>query len=154
MRIDSSFTVNAPPDQVFAYLLDVNQVVACVPGAELLEVVDMQTFTGKIKIKLGAIQVAYKGTAHIVETEESDDGVTVTIQAEGREIGGQGTARANLELTVAGADGGARVDIATDLTVTGKVAQFGRGVMEDVSRRLVEQMGQCISAQIQSAPTS
>jgi len=89
VKIESSFSVAAPPDQVFAYLLEVNQVVGCLPGAELSEIVDSQTFRGKLKIKVGAVQVAYQGTARIVDMVEDDTSATVTIEGEGREIGGQ-----------------------------------------------------------------
>ena len=155
MRITSSFTVDAAPDQVFAYLLDVNQVVGCVPGAELAEVVDSQTFRGRLKIKVGAVQVAYQGTAHIVDMVEDDSSATVTIKGEGREIGGQGSVRADLALGVAATgDGGSTVSLSADLTVTGRVAQFGRGVIEDVSRRMMAQMGECIGARLQAAPAA
>jgi len=153
MKIESSFTVDAPPDRVFAYLLEVNQVVGCLPGAELSEVVDSQTFRGRLKVKVGAVQVSYQGTAHIVDIQEEETSATVTIEGQGREIGGQGTVRATLLLTVAATDaGGSEVRLSSDLTVTGRVAQFGRGVMEDVSRRLMGQMGQCIGNRLQAAP--
>jgi carbon monoxide dehydrogenase subunit G len=153
MKIESSFAVEAPPDRVFAYLLEVNQVVGCLPGAELSEVVDSQTFRGKLKVKVGAVQVTYQGTAHIVDIQEEDSSATVTIEGEGREIGGQGTVRATLLLTVAATgEGGSEVRLSSDLTVTGRVAQFGRGVIEDVSRRLVGQMGECIGSRLQAAP--
>jgi carbon monoxide dehydrogenase subunit G len=153
MKIESSFTVAAPPDRVFAYLLEVNQVVGCLPGAELSEIVDSQTFKGKLKVKVGAVQVTYQGTAHIVDMVEDDTSATVTIEGEGREVGGQGSVRAKLLLTVAGTgDGGSEVRLESDLTVTGRVAQFGRGVIEDVSRRLIGQMGECIGTRLQAAP--
>jgi carbon monoxide dehydrogenase subunit G len=153
MKIESSFTVAAPPDRVFAYLLEVNQVVGCLPGAELSEIVDSQTFRGKLKIKVGAVQVTYQGTAHIVDMVEDDTSATVTIEGDGREVGGQGSVRAKLLLTVAATgDGGSEVRLESDLTVTGRVAQFGRGVIEDVSRRLIGQMGECIGARLQAAP--
>ena len=153
MKIESAFAVAAPPDQVFAYLLEVNQVVGCLPGAELSEVVDSQTFKGKLKIKVGAVQVSYQGTAHIVDIAEEEDSATVTIEGEGREIGGQGSVRAKLLLTVARTDeGGSTVRLESDLTVTGRVAQFGRGMIEDVSRRLMGQMGECIGSRLQAAP--
>jgi carbon monoxide dehydrogenase subunit G len=154
MKINSSFTVEAPPDEVFAYLLDVSQVVGCVPGAQLSEVVDSQTFTGTLKVKVGAVQITYQGTAHIVDTEEVDDRVTVKIDAKGKEVGGQGTVRASVGMTVArSGSGGSEVSIETDLSITGKIAQFGRGVIEDVSRKLVGEMAKCISANLQAAPT-
>jgi carbon monoxide dehydrogenase subunit G len=153
MKIESSFTVPAPPDRVFAYLLEVNQVVGCLPGAELSEIVDSQTFKGKLKVKVGAVQVTYQGTAHIVDMVEDDTSATVTIEGDGREVGGQGSVRAKLLLTVAATgDGGSEVRLESDLTVTGRVAQFGRGVIEDVSRRLIGQMGECIGTRLQAAP--
>ncbi|MDQ1355702.1 MAG: uncharacterized protein QOF20_2468 [Acidimicrobiaceae bacterium] len=153
MKINSSFTVAAPPDQVFAYLLDVNQVVGCVPGAQLTEVVDAQTFTGTLKVKVGAVQITYQGTAHIVDTEELHDRVIVKIDAKGKEVGGQGTVRASVAMTVSGSGrGGSEVSIDADLNITGKIAQFGRGIIEDVSRKLVGQMAECISANLQAAP--
>ncbi len=151
MKIESSFTVAAPSDVVFAYLLDVNQVVGCLPGAELTEVVDSQTFKGKLKIKVGAVQVTYQGTAHIVDMQEDDTRATVTIEGDGREIGGQGSVRAKLLLSVAATGEGTDVSLEFDLTVTGRVAQFGRGVIEDVSRRLMGQMGTCIGERLQAA---
>ena len=151
MKIESSFTVDAPPDRVFAYLLEVNQVVGCLPGAELSEIVDSQTFRGKLKVKVGAVQVTYQGTAHIVDMVEDDTSATVTIEGDGREVGGQGSVRAKLLLTVAASgEGGSEVRLESDLTVTGRVAQFGRGVIEDVSRRLIGQMGECIGTRLQA----
>lgn len=153
MKIESSFNVAAPPDQVFAYLLEVNQVVGCLPGAELSEIVDSQTFRGKLKVKVGAVSVSYQGTAHIVDMVEDDTSATVTIEGEGREIGGQGSVRAKLLLTVSATDdGGSAVRLESDLTITGRVAQFGRGVIEDVSKRLMGQMGECIGTKLQAAP--
>ena len=133
MQLENSFTVTAPPERVFAYLLDVNKVVGCVPGAELTEVVDDTTFKGKVKIKVGPITVAYSGTARI--TGRDDAGHSATLEAEGRETTGHGSV----------------VRITTDYTVAGRVAQFGRGVMEDVSRRIVNEMASCIKANVEGA---
>ena len=82
MQLENSFSVNAPPDRVFAYLLDINKVVGCVPGAELSEVVDPATFKGKVKVKVGPITVAYNGTARI--TDRDDAGRSAAIEAEYR----------------------------------------------------------------------
>ncbi|TMC83977.1 MAG: hypothetical protein E6J06_07885 [Chloroflexi bacterium] len=131
MQLENSFQVGAPPERVFGYLLDVNKVVGCVPGAELTEVVDASTFKGKVKVKVGPISVAYNGTARISERSESER--TATLTAEGRETTGQGTARATAHMTVEPAGDGSTVRIVTDYHVAGRVASFGRGVMEDVS---------------------
>jgi len=149
LQLENSFSVAAPPERVFAYLLDVNKVAGCVPGAELSEVVDPTTFKGKVKIKVGPITVAYNGTAHIVDRDDSAH--SAAIEAEGRETTGPGSARAKALMTVSADGSGSVVKIVTDYNVAGRVAQFGRGVMEDVSRRLVGEMAACIKANIESA---
>ena len=121
MQLENSFTVTAPPERVFAYLLDVNKVVGCVPGAELTEVVDDTTFKGKVKIKVGPITVAYSGTARI--TGRDDSGHSATLEAEGRETTGQGSARAKALMAVTADGDGSIVRITTDYTVAGRVAQ-------------------------------
>lgn len=148
MQLENSFAVAAPPDRVFAYLLDVNKVAGCVPGAELSEVVDPTTFKGKVKIKVGPITVAYNGTARIVERDEAAH--SATLEAEGRETTGPGSARAKAFMSVVADGSGSTVKIVTDYNVAGRVAQFGRGVMEDVSRRLVGEMAACIKANVEA----
>jgi len=149
MQLQNSFGVGAPPDKVFAYLIDVNKVVGCVPGAELSEVVDPTTFKGKVKIKVGPITVAYSGTAKIVDRNDSQH--TATLEAEGRETTGPGSARAKALMSVEADGAGSTVKIVTDYNVAGRVAQFGRGVMEDVSRRIVNDMAACIKANVEAA---
>jgi carbon monoxide dehydrogenase subunit G len=149
MQLQNSFGVGAPPDKVFAYLIDVNKVVGCVPGAELSEVVDPTTFKGKVKIKVGPITVAYSGTAKIVDRNDAQH--TATLEAEGRETTGPGSARAKALMSVEADGAGSTVKIVTDYNVAGRVAQFGRGVMEDVSRRIVNDMAACIKANVEAA---
>jgi uncharacterized protein len=149
MQLENSFSVGAPPDKVFAYLIDVNKVVGCVPGAELSEVVDPSTFKGKVKIKVGPITVAYSGTAKIVDRNDAQH--TATLEAEGRETTGPGSARAKALMSVDADGAGSTVKIVTDYNVAGRVAQFGRGVMEDVSRRIVNDMAACIKANVEAA---
>jgi carbon monoxide dehydrogenase subunit G len=165
MQIATSFTVDAPPDEVFAYMLDVDKIVRCLPGAELVEVVDAHTFKGKLTMKVGAVKVAYAGTATISDTAEEGDQATVTLKANGREIGGQGAVRATLTLSIArnatnaatdatdatdatNPTDGTDVGINADFTVSGKLAQFGGGVIEDISRRLIKEMADCIGADL------
>jgi uncharacterized protein len=149
MQLENSFSVGAPPDRVFAYLLDVNKVAGCVPGAELSEVVDPTTFKGKVKIKVGPITVAYSGTAKIVDRNDAQH--VATLEAEGRETTGPGSARAKALMSVEADGAGSVVKIVTEYNVAGRVAQFGRGVMEDVSRRIVNDMAACIKANVESA---
>jgi carbon monoxide dehydrogenase subunit G len=152
MQLENSFTVGAPPSRVFAYLLDVNKIVGCVPGAELSEVVDPTTFKGKVKIKVGPITVAYSGTARIANRDDANH--AATLEAEGRETTGPGSARASARMTVEADASGSVVKIVTDYNVAGRVAQFGRGVMEDVSRRIVNDMAACIKANVEAAEPS
>ena len=149
MQLENSFSVGAPPERVFAYLLDINKVVGCVPGAELSEVVDPTTFKGKVKIKVGPITVAYNGTARIIDRDDTKR--TATLQAEGRETTGPGSAQAKAFMSVEPEGAGSTVRIVTDYNVQGRVAQFGRGVMEDVSRRIVNDMSACIKANVEAA---
>ena len=149
MQLENSFAVNAPPDRVFAYLLDVNKVVGCVPGAELVETVDATTFKGKVKIKVGPITVAYSGTARIADRD--DAARSATLEAEGRETTGPGSARAKALMHVEADGATSIVKITTDYSIAGRVAQFGRGVMEDVSRRIVNDMATCIKANVEGA---
>jgi carbon monoxide dehydrogenase subunit G len=149
MQLENSFTVAAPPERVFAYLLDVNKIVGCVPGAELSEVVDPSTFKGKVKVKVGPITVAYNGTAKIADRNDTER--TATLEAEGRETTGPGSARAKAYMSVLPEGAGSVVKIVTDYSVAGRVAQFGRGVMEDVSRKIVNEMAACIKSNVEAA---
>lgn len=149
MQIENSFRVASPPDEVFTFLLDVHQVVGCVPGAVLTEVVDEDTFRGKVRIKVGPVTVAYNGTATIESRDQ--EARQATLRAEGRETTGSGSARASVRMGVAPDGDGSAVHFATDFTVVGRVAQFGRGIMEDVSRRLVAQMAECVQTKLEGA---
>ena len=148
MQLENSFQVSARPDKVFAYLLDVNKVVSCVPGAELTDVVDPTTFKGKVKVKVGPITVAYSGTARISDRNDAER--TATLTAEGRETTGSGSARASATMKVREAGEGSLIEIVTEYHVAGRVAQFGRGVMEDVSKRLIRDMADCIQANVEA----
>src|SRR5947207_9310528 len=148
MQLENSFQVSAPPDQVVAYLLDINKVVGCVPGAELTEVVDESTFKVKVKVKVGPITVAYSGTARISERNDAER--VATLAAEGRETTGPGSARASAVMHVQTAGEGSLVTITTEYHIAGRVAQFGRGVMEDVSRRLIGEMARCIQTNLET----
>jgi carbon monoxide dehydrogenase subunit G len=146
--IENSFEIGAPPDKVYAFLLDVNRVVACVPGAELSEVVDPNTFKGKVKIKVGPVTVAYAGTATITDRDEAAR--SAVLAGEGRETTGPGNARARATMRVTESGSGSVVTVTTDFMVAGRVAQFGRGLMEDVSKSLVAQMAACIKSKLEA----
>ncbi len=152
MQITNSFAVKASPDVVYEFLLDVNNVVSCVPGAELSEVVDPNTFKGKVRIKVGPVTVSYNGTARITSRDAATR--TATLEAEGKETTGSGSAQATTVMSVAADGDASSVTLATDFTVVGRVAQFGRGIMEDVSRHLVGQAAECIQSKLETPPAA
>jgi carbon monoxide dehydrogenase subunit G len=136
MEITDSFRVSTPIDQTWKVLLDLERIAPCMPGAQLQEV-EGDEYRGIVKVKVGPITAQYKGAARIVEADESAR--KVVLDAAGRDTRGQGNAKATIVVQMAEADGGTKVDVATDLQVTGKVAQFGRGVLADVSTKLLGQ---------------
>ena len=146
----NSLRIDADPDTVYAFMLDVNRVVQCLPGAQLSKVVDPNTFEGQIKIKVGPITVAYNGLARI--TDRDDANRSAKLSGEGRETTGSGSARATVLMSVKQVDSSSEVTLVTDLNVAGRVAQFGRGIMEDVSRRLVADMAGRMKAQLEAGP--
>jgi uncharacterized protein len=146
MRLENSFEVPAPPEAAWELLMDVPRVVPCMPGAQLTEVVGESQWKAKIDVKLGPIALAF---ATDVERTEADEATRrVTLGANARELRGRGGARATVESTLAATDGGTRVDIVTDLALSGAVAQYGRGMVQDVSSQLVNQFADCLQAQL------
>ena len=137
MELKNSFTVPADIDTAWKTLLDVQAIAPCMPGATL-ESVDGDEFSGNVKVKLGPVSMTYGGQARFLSKDESTH--TAVIEGTGKETRGSGTARANVTTAMV-AEGPqlTRVDVTTDLTITGKAAQFGRGVMQDVAGRLVGQ---------------
>ena len=137
MELKNSFTVPSDIDTAWKTLLDVEAIAPCMPGATL-ESVNGDEFTGNVKVKLGPVSMTYGGEARFVSKDEANH--TAVIEGTGKESKGTGTAKANVTTTlVAEAPDRTRVDVVTDLTITGKAAQFGRGVMQDVAGRLVTQ---------------
>ena len=145
MELNHEFTVPVPVDDAWQTLLDIERIAPCMPGAAVEEY-DGKTVTGSVKVKVGPITVTYKGTAVFEEQDESAH--RMVLIASGREIRGQGTARATVTGTLTEQDGSTAVSVRTDLTITGRPAQFGRGVMAEVGDRLVGQFAQCLSERI------
>jgi len=141
MQITDEFRVDVPIDEAWRTLLDVERIAPCMPGAQLQEV-EGDEYRGIVKVKVGPITAQYKGAARIVEADEA--GWRIVIRAEGRDTRGQGNAAANVTATLREDGGGTAVTIDTDLQVSGKVAQFGRGVMADVSSKLLGQFVECL----------
>jgi carbon monoxide dehydrogenase subunit G len=136
MEINDSFRVSTPIDATWKVMLDIEGIAPCLPGAQLQEI-DGDEFRGVVKVKVGPITAQYKGTAKLAEVDEVNR--RIVIDASGRDTRGQGNAKATIVVTMAAEGGGTKVDVATDLAITGKVAQFGRGVLADVSSKLMGQ---------------
>lgn len=148
MELKNSFTVPADIDTAWRTLLDVQAIAPCMPGATL-ESVDGDEFSGNVKVKLGPVSMTYGGQARFLSKDESTH--TAVIEGTGKETRGSGTARANVTTAmVAEGPNLTRVDVTTDLTITGKAAQFGRGVMQDVAGRLVGQFASNLEGVIAS----
>lgn len=151
MQLEDSFEVPAPVERVWDYMLDVEKVAPCAPGAELTEIVDDRTWKGKVNIKLGAVSLSYAGT--VVMEERDEAGRRVVLRARGSETRGKGVASALVTSTMEPTeDGGTRIRISTDLSISGAVAQYGRGLIADVSQRLTGEFAECIRGQLSAEP--
>ena len=135
-NIQDSFRVDTPLETTWNTLLDIERIAPSMPGAQLQEI-EGDEFRGIVKVKVGPITAQYKGAARLTNVDEAAR--TITIDASGRDTRGQGNASATITVAMRDDNGGTHVDIDTQLNVTGKVAQFGRGVMADVSAKLLKQ---------------
>ena len=149
MDLNHEFTVSVPVDQAWTILTDVERIAPCLPGAELQEV-EGDTYRGVVKVKVGPIQAQFKGQASFQERD--DNAHKAVLKGEGRDTGGKGNASALITAQLTAVDSSTtKVNVTTDLTITGKVSQFGRGAMADVSDKLlgqfVENLNQLIAAQ-------
>jgi carbon monoxide dehydrogenase subunit G len=136
MEIADSFRVSTPIADTWKVLLDIERIAPCLPGAQLQEI-EGDAYRGIVKVKVGPITAQYKGTATLAEVDEAAR--RLVIDATGRDTRGQGNATASIVVTMIADGDGTRVEVLTDLAITGKVAQFGRGVLVDVSSKLMRQ---------------
>jgi carbon monoxide dehydrogenase subunit G len=148
MELTNTFTVTTPVDEMWPVLCDIERIAPCMPGAQLTEV-EGDEYRGVVKIKVGPINAAFKGTATMVERD--DDAHRAVLKASGKDTGGRGNANATITATAAATpDGGTSVTITTDLSITGKVAQFGRSAMADISTKLLGQFVDCLETRVLS----
>ncbi|MFY9927008.1 MAG: SRPBCC family protein, partial [Streptosporangiaceae bacterium] len=145
MQLQNEFTVPSPVSEVWKTLLDVERIAPCLPGATV-DRVDGDEVTGRVKIKVGPITASYAGTARFVTKDESAH--RFVLQASGRETRGSGTASATVEVRMSEDESATRVTVSTELDITGRQAQFGRGVMADIAARLTDQFASCLAAQL------
>jgi uncharacterized protein len=147
VKLENTFTVPVAVDTAWQVLLDVERIAPCMPGATLTGN-DGDTFTGNVKVKVGPISLTYGGTATITSRDEANR--VAVIEAAGKETRGSGTAKAVITARLHETNGTTEVAVETDLTITGKPAQFGRGVMAEISGKLITQFADCLAAEITS----
>jgi carbon monoxide dehydrogenase subunit G len=145
VQLENSFTVPVPVDEAWRVLLDIERIAPCMPGAAL-DSVNGDDFTGRVKVKLGPINLTYQGKASFVEKDEAAH--RAVIDAKGKDQRGNGTAAATVTAKLRAEGSITRVDVLTDLNITGRPAQFGRGVMTDVGNKLLGQFADKLAAQL------
>ncbi len=151
-QLINEFTVNRPIDEAWPLITDIERIAPCLPGAELQEV-EGDTYRGVVKVKLGAISSQFKGEAHFIERD--DENYRAVIKGAGRDTGGRGNATAEITAQAeALSPTSTRVAVTTDLHITGKVAQFGRGIMGDVSSKLMVQFADNLNQMIDDEGTA
>ena len=150
MRIENTFTVAAPTEAAWDLLMDVPRVIPCMPGATLDEVVDESHWKATMLVKLGPIALTFATDVERAETDES--GKRVILVANAREVKNRGRAQASVESQLAPEDGGTRVQLNTDLTLSGPAAQYGRGLIQDISSQLITSFAKCLEAQLAATP--
>jgi hypothetical protein len=149
VQLSNDFEVSADPERTWRLLNDVPRVVPCMPGAELTRVVGENEWEATLHVKLGPISMQF--LAEVEREEVDEEARRVVLAAKAREAKNRGSADARLQSTVATVDGGTRVEILTDLTLRGAVAQYGRGVVPAVATQLTKQFAECLQRQLEQA---
>ena len=151
MELTHRFTVPTGVEETWAHFEDIASVAECFPGAQVTSA-DGDSFAGSVKVKLGPIALVYNGSGTFVEKDEAAK--RFVVDAKGKDKRGNGTAGAHVTVTMADADGSTDVSVQTDLAITGKPAQFGRGVMQDVSDKLLGQFVDCLEQRLTGGEAS
>ena len=150
MDLHHEFTVNVPVDEAWRVLTDLERIAPCLPGAQLTEV-EGETYRGQVKVKVGPILAQFKGQASFVSRDDAAH--TATLKGEGRDTTGKGNASAMITAELTAVDSNStRCVVNTDLSISGKVAQFGRGALADVSDKLLAQFVDNLNQLIASSP--
>jgi len=145
VKMENEFTVEAPVEQAWETLLDLERITPCLPGAALEEE-SGDEYKGTMTIRLGPVTQKYNGTVSFDETDEESR--RAVLKADGKDARGQGTASATITSTLSEEDGGTRVRVETDMHLTGRAAQFGRGVQQEVATKLINQFAECLEKEI------
>jgi carbon monoxide dehydrogenase subunit G len=150
LSLNETFRVAADPDRVWRFLKSPADVVTCLPGAELVDIIDPQTYAGKVKVKVGPITAAYSGRA--ILTQVDDAARRMQIVAEGKETGGPGSAKMTMTgLVTPLPGGGAEVSVDAQIDIAGRVMQFGRGLIESVNKQLFAQFAEAVQVKLLAA---
>jgi carbon monoxide dehydrogenase subunit G len=149
LELNHDFQVSVPIEQAWGVLTDLERIAPCMPGAQLVEV-DGDEYRGVVRVKVGPITTQYKGTAKMVDLDPIAH--RAVLRAEGRETRGQGAASATVTATLTASEGGTEVHIETDLDISGKVAQFGRGALGEVSGKILDQFVRELEANVLTGP--
>ena len=152
MRVENAFDVPASVDEAWRLLNDVPEIVPCMPGAELVEVVGDDAWKAKLHIRLGPIALQFLADVTREQVDETAHRAVLAVKA--REAKGRGSAEATIESSLAAAEAGTHVALVTELALRGAVAQYGRGVVSDVASRLTAQFAECIAAKLVAAPVA
>jgi uncharacterized protein len=145
VKMENEFTVEAPVEQAWETLLDLERITPCLPGAALEEE-SGDEYKGTMTIRLGPVTQKYNGTVSFEETDEESR--RAVLKADGKDARGQGTASATITSTLSEEDGGTKVRVETDMHLTGRAAQFGRGVQQEVATKLINQFAECLEKEI------
>jgi uncharacterized protein len=151
LELNHDFQVSVPIEQAWGVLTDLERIAPCMPGAQLTEV-EGDEYRGVVKVKVGPISTQYKGTAKFVDLDPIEH--RAVLRAEGRESRGQGAASATVTATLTAREGGTDVHIETELDISGKVAQFGRGALGEVSGKILDQFVRDLEANVLSGPVA
>ncbi|MGH2540326.1 MAG: SRPBCC family protein [Actinomycetota bacterium] len=150
MLIENEFTVATPVDELWAFLLDVERIAPCMPGAELTETIDERNFKGKVNMKFGPVALSFAGTVEM--TERDDAAHRAVLHARGMEQKGKGAANATVTSWLEPAtEGQTTVKMTADIALTGAAAQLSRGLLPEISKKLTQQFADCLEANMQAA---
>lgn len=151
VKLHNEFETPASPGATLELLLDANRVVPCMPGAELVEIVDDRTWKARMKVSLGPVSMEFANDVELVEMD--GEAGTATLEVKGRDTRGKGGANATVTASLTAVESGTNVVMETDLRFSGQAAQLGRpNVVRDVSERMVGQFADCIRAQLEASP--
>jgi uncharacterized protein len=148
VRLENTFEVDAPPERAWELLMDVPRVIPCMPGTELTETVDASSWKARMTVKLGPMSFAFATDVRRDEVDEAGRRARLTARA--REVRGRGGGQAAIESTLFPAGQGTRIQLVTDLSLSGALAQFGGGMVEDVAGQLTRRFADCLRAQLAS----